>query len=100
MEKRSIQSDFPGGLDSKNLPANAKDLGSIPQSKRSPGEGNGYPLQYFCLENPMDRGAWLGYSAWGHKESVTTEHLTLSFSFLGGPVVRTQYFHSRGHHNY
>ena len=42
----------------KNLPANAEDMGWIPGSGRSPGEGNGYPIQYSCLENPMDRGAW------------------------------------------
>ena len=42
----------------KNVPANAEDMGSIPGSGRSHGEGNGYPLEYFCLENPMDRGAW------------------------------------------
>ena len=45
----------------KNLPANAGDLrdaGSIPGSERSPGGGHGHPLQYSCLENPMDRGAW------------------------------------------
>ena len=42
----------------KNPPANAGDLGSIPRSGRSPGEGNGYPLQYSYLENPMDVGAW------------------------------------------
>ena len=42
----------------KNLPANAEDVGSIPASGRSPGEGNSYPLQYSCLGNPMDRGAW------------------------------------------
>ena len=45
----------------KNLPANAedmRDLGSIPGLGRSPGVGNGNPLQYSCLENPMDRGAW------------------------------------------
>ena len=42
----------------KNLPANAGDEGSIPGSGRSPGEGNGNPLQYSCLGNPMDRGAW------------------------------------------
>ena len=45
----------------KNLPANAgdiRDVGSIPGSRRSPGVGNGNPLQYFCLGNPMDRGAW------------------------------------------
>ena len=42
----------------KNLPASVEDLGSIPGSGRSPGEGNGKPLQCSCLENPMDRGAW------------------------------------------
>ena len=42
----------------KNSPANAKDVGSIPESGRSPGEGNSNPLQYSCLGNPMDRGAW------------------------------------------
>ena len=42
----------------KNPPANAGDTGSIPGSGRSPGEGNGNPLRYSCLENSMDRGAW------------------------------------------
>jgi len=42
----------------KNLPANAEDAGSISGLGRSPGEGNGNPLQYSCLRNPMDRGAW------------------------------------------
>ena len=50
--------DFPGGLDGKASVYNEGDLGSIPGSGRSPGEGNGNPLQYYCLENPMDRGAW------------------------------------------
>ena len=50
--------DFPSGLDGKESTRNSGDLGSIPGSGRSPGEGNGYPLQYFCLEYPMDRGAW------------------------------------------
>ena len=49
---------FPGASDGKESPCNERDLGSIPGSGRSPGEGNGYPLQYFCLENSMDRGAW------------------------------------------
>ena len=49
---------FPGGSDSKESACNAGDLGSIPGSGRSPGEGNGNPLQYSCLENPMGRGAW------------------------------------------
>ena len=49
---------FPGGSVVKNLAANEGDTGSIPGSGRSPGEGNDNPLQYSCLENPMDRGAW------------------------------------------
>ena len=48
---------FPGGSVVKNLPANAGDMGSIPGSGRSLEEGNGNPLQYSCLDNPMDRGA-------------------------------------------
>ena len=50
--------DFPGGSDGKVSVYNVGDLGSIPGSGRSTGEGNGNPLQYYCLENPMDRGAW------------------------------------------
>ena len=50
--------DFPGVSDSKASVYNAGDLGSIPGSGRYSGEGNGNPLQYLCLENPMDRGAW------------------------------------------
>ena len=70
----------------KNPSANAGDTrntSSIPGSGRSPGEGNCNPLQYSCLENPMDRGAWqaighgqrslAGYRPWGRKESDTTE---------------------------
>ena len=49
---------FPGGSDGKESVYNAGDLGLIPGLGRSPGEGNGNPLQYSCLENPMDRGAW------------------------------------------
>ena len=53
--------DFPGGSVVKNPPANAgniRDVGFIPGLGRSPGGGHGNPLQYSCLENPMDRGAW------------------------------------------
>ena len=49
---------FPGGSDVKETACNAGDLGLIPESGRSPGEENGKPLQYSCLENPMVRGAW------------------------------------------
>ena len=50
--------NFPGGSDGKASAYNARDLGSIPGSGRSSGQGNGNSLQYSCLENPMDRGAW------------------------------------------
>ena len=71
---------FPRDLDSKEPACNVGDLGSVPGSGRSPGEGNGNPFQYSCLENPMDGGVWLGYSPWGHKESDPTERLSLSLS--------------------
>ena len=50
--------DFPGGSDSKEFAYNVGDLGSIPGLGRSSGEGKVNPLQYFCLENPMEGGAW------------------------------------------
>jgi len=50
--------DFTGGSDGKDSACNAGDLGSIPGLGRSPGEGNGNPLQYSCLKNSMKRGAW------------------------------------------
>ena len=52
------RTDFPGGSDGKASVCNVGDPGSIPGLGRSPGEGNGNPLQDYCLENPMDRGAW------------------------------------------
>ena len=55
----NIDCVFLGGSVAKNLLANAGDTGSTPQWRRSPGEGNDNPLQYSCLGNPMDRGAWL-----------------------------------------
>ena len=70
---------FPGGTKVKKLPANAgdaRDSDLIPGSGRSPGGGNGSPLQYSCLRNPMDRGAWqaivLGIPRVGH--DLATEH--------------------------
>ena len=69
----SMIEDVPGGSDGRVSSYNAGDLGSIPGSGRSPGEGNGNPLQYSCLGNSMDRGAW--QAPWGRKE-LTTEQLT------------------------
>ena len=53
-----LDCDFPGSSDRKESTCNSGDPGLIPESRRSPGEGNGYLLQYSCLENSMDRGAW------------------------------------------
>ena len=69
---------FPGGRVVKNPPANAgdtRDMGSIPGLGRAPGEGNGNPLQYSCLENPMDRGAQQAIISRVTKESDTTQRL-------------------------
>ena len=59
---------FPGGSVVKNLTANTGDTGSVPGLRRSPGEGNGNPVQYSFLENPMDRGTW-----WATAHGVTKE---------------------------
>ena len=65
---------FPGGSDGEESACNAGDSGLIPGSGRGPGEGNGNPPQYSCLENPMDRGAWRVILR-GVSESDTTEWL-------------------------
>ena len=67
---------FPGGSGVKESAYNAEDVGLIPGLGRSPGEGNGNPLQYSCLENSMDRGAW-----WARVHGVTKESdMTLQLS--------------------
>ena len=68
-----LATSFPGGSDGKEFACNVGDLGSIPGSERSLGEGNG--LRYSCLENSMDRGAWWVSVQGGHKESDTTKQL-------------------------
>ena len=68
---------FPGDSVLKNPPASSGDLGSIPGLGRSPEEWNGYPLQYSCLENPMDRGVWQTNRPWGPKELDMTEWLSM-----------------------
>ena len=64
---------FPGGSDNKESSCNARDLGLIPGSGRSLGKGNGNPLQYYCLEDSMDRGAW-----WATVHGVTKSQTQLS----------------------
>ena len=60
----------------KNPPANAGGTGSIPGSGSSPGEGDGNPLQYSCLGNPMDSGAWQSHSPWGITKAADTTSVT------------------------
>ena len=77
---KSFQMDFPGGSNGKASVYNVRDLGSIPGLGRFLGEGNGNPLQYSCLENPMDRGAWcrlltMGSQRIGH-DWATSLHFT------------------------
>ena len=68
-----LASGFPSGSDGKESACNAGDAGLIPGSGRSPGEGNGYPLQYYCSLNSMDQRSLEGCSPWGCQESDMTE---------------------------
>ena len=72
---------------------NAGGLGSTPGLGRSPGEGNGNPLWYSCLENPMDRGAWWATVYRGRKESDTNEQLHFHYAETSGPYMLAYYFY-------
>ena len=73
--------DFPAGSDGKAPVYNAGDQGSIPGSGRSPGERNGNPLQYYCLENPMGRGAWRATVHGVAKSRTQLSDFTFTFHF-------------------
>ena len=73
---------FPGGSEVKASACNMGDPGSIPGSGRSPGEGNGNPLQYSCLENSMDRGAWWATVHGVAKSRTRLSDLTFTFTFF------------------
>ena len=75
---------FPGGSEVKASACNAGDLGSIPGSGRSPGEGNGNPLQYSCLENPMGRGGWWA-TVTGSQSRTRLSDFTFTFSSTSAP---------------
>ena len=75
---------FPGGSDGRESARYAGDPGLIPRSGRPPGGGHSNPLQYSCLENPMDRGAW-----WATVHGVAQSRTRLSDSHLHFPVLRT-----------
>ena len=77
----SHTSGFPGGSEGKASDSNAGDLGSIPGSGRSPGEGNGNPLKYSCLENLMDRGAWWATVHGVAKSWTRLSDFTFTFTF-------------------
>ena len=79
---------FPGGSDGKESDCNARELSLIPGLGRSPGEGNGCPLQYLCLENPMDKGNWC---PWGHKQSDMTEQLSTHKVIFAHISITTAY---------
>ena len=73
MGKANRKKNFPGGSDGKESACNVEDQGSIPGSGRSPGEGNGNPLQYSCLKNSIDGGAW-----WATVHGVTKSWTPMS----------------------
>ena len=95
---------FPGGSVVKNLPVNVGDMGLIPESRRPPEVGNGNPLEYYYLENSMNRGAWRATvhgvaksRAQLNTHTHTHTHInTKPWDSPGGLVVKTLHFHYRG----
>ena len=75
---------FPGSSVAKNSPANERDIHSVPGLERSPGQGNGNPLQYSCLGNPMDREAWWAI-VHGVAELDITEHACIATYYICDP---------------
>ena len=80
---------FPGGSDSKASACNAGDPGSIPGLGISPGEGNGHPLQYSCLENPMDGGGWQATVHGVTKSRTQLSDFTFTLTCVKGKVKYT-----------
>ena len=76
---------FPGGSDGKEFACNAQDLSSVPGSGRSPGERNVNTLQYSCLDNSTERGAWWA-TVHAVAESDMTERLTLHFQYISNLI--------------
>ena len=88
---------FPGGSEVKTSACNAGDLGSIPGSRRSPGEGNGNPLQYSCLKNPMYRGAFWATVHGVTKSRTRLSNFTFNFSFLYSPTLTSIHDYWKNH---
>ena len=83
----SKASDFPGSPDGKESTCIVGNLGSVPGLERFPGEENGYPFQYSCLD--IGQRSLVGYSPWGHKESESTEWFSLSQKYVPRVVLPT-----------
>ena len=83
-----VRPGFPGGSEVNASACNAGDLGSIPGLGRSPGEGNGNPLQYSCLENPMDRGAWWATVHRVAKSWTRLSDFTFTFTMVRPPLLK------------
>ena len=88
--KHKNKMDFPGGSDGKASAYNAGDPGSIPGLGRSPGEGNGNPLQCSCLENPMDGGAWWATVHGVAKSRTRLSDFTLRIKYLDIRTTKTK----------
>ena len=101
--KSVVLMGFPCGSAGKESACNAGNLGLIPGSRRSPGEGKDYPLQYSCLGNPMDSGAWRatyslsGRKGWDTTEPVCTHVWWGSWQGWGGPPLLRRLFPGTGH---
>ena len=89
---------FPDGSEATRIWHNMGDLGSIPGSGRFHGEGNGNPRQYSCLKKPHGQRSLAVYSPWVHRESDTTELITLSLSHIGWPPTVSFFRKSGSHH--
>ena len=87
IENTYERTSFPSASDGKESACNAGDSDSIPGLGRSPGEGNGNPLQYSCLENPMHRGPWWATVHAVAKRQKWLKWLTLSLSFMKGHII-------------
>ena len=87
---------FVGGSDGKASTCDEGDLGFIPESRRSPGEGNGNPLQYYCLENSMNGGAWWATvhgvaKSWTRLRDFTSLYLLCPFFYWGSQIFQVSF---------
>ena len=85
----SLFPGFPGGSDGKESACNAGDPGSIPGLGRSPGKGNGDPLQYSCLKNSMDRGAWRAtvHGVAKSRTLLSSQHRVITYCIAQGTLL-------------